>query len=225
MKMKWIALAVAAAIPAAAMAIGGASGPKIDYEVQGHIGEVMGNPYGIAPLTAVIRDGGYTLADVTVHIVPKQGGQKISYKVSRSQLLTHGGVPVFGLYPDYLNTIRVDYTRIDTTGKKEKFSDEYKLYAPPVYFEPAGNTMERMMPFEAEVKKADPNSLTASTSSTTLVRNPASALVQFGTIRPAAHSNGITGRRTPLLIPRVKFVGSCSPTRSMTSIHFILRAS
>lgn len=88
MKMKWIALAVAAAIPAAAMAIGGASGPKIDYEVQGHIGEVMGNPYGIAPLTAVIRDGGYTLADVTVHIVPKQGGQKISYKVSRSQLLT-----------------------------------------------------------------------------------------------------------------------------------------
>ena len=90
MKMKWIALAVAAAIPAAAMAIGGASGPKIDYEVQGHIGEVMGNPYGIAPLTAVIRDGGYTLADVTVHIVPKQGGQKISYKVSRSQLLTHG---------------------------------------------------------------------------------------------------------------------------------------
>ena len=156
MKMKWIALAVAAAIPAAAMAIGGASGPKIDYEVQGHIGEVMGNPYGIAPLTAVIRDGGYTLADVTVHIVPKQGGQKISYKVSRSQLLTHGGVPVFGLYPDYLNTIRVDYTRIDTTGKKEKFSDEYKLYAPPVYFEPAGNTMERMMPFEAEVKKADP---------------------------------------------------------------------
>ena len=75
MKMKWIALAVAAAIPAAAMAIGGASGPKIDYEVQGHIGEVMGNPYGIAPLTAVIRDGGYTLADVTVHIVPKQGGQ------------------------------------------------------------------------------------------------------------------------------------------------------
>ena len=94
MKMKWIALAVAAAIPAAAMAIGGASGPKIDYEVQGHIGEVMGNPYGIAPLTAVIRDGGYTLADVTVHIVPKQGGQKISYKVSRSQLLTHGGVTI-----------------------------------------------------------------------------------------------------------------------------------
>lgn len=58
---------------------------------------------------------------MTVHIVPKQGGQKISYKVSRSQLLTHGGVPIFGLYPDYLNTIRVDYTRIDTTGKRKSF--------------------------------------------------------------------------------------------------------
>ena len=78
MKMKWIALAVAAAIPAAAMAIGGASGPNLHYEVQGHIGEVMGNPYGIAPLTAVIRDGGYTLADVAVDIGAKQGGQKNS---------------------------------------------------------------------------------------------------------------------------------------------------
>lgn len=119
MKMKWIALAVAAAIPAAAMAIGGASGPKIDYEVQGHIGEVMGNPYGIAPLTAVIRDGGYTLADVTVHIVPKQGGQKISYKVSRSQLLTHGGVPIFGLYRT-ISTPFVLITRELTRRAKRK---------------------------------------------------------------------------------------------------------
>ena len=130
MKMKWIALAVAAAIPAAAMAIGGASGPKIDYEVQGHIGEVMGNPYGIAPLTAVIRDGGYTLADVTVHIVPKQGGQKISYKVSRSQLLTHGGVPIFGLYPDYLNTIRVDSCKSSKDHSKPRNEVDTSLKSP-----------------------------------------------------------------------------------------------
>ena len=155
MQMKLIAFAVASVMPMAAMAIGGASGPKVDYEVTGHIGEVMANPYGIAPLTAVIRDGGYTLEDVTVHIVPKKGGQAIDYKVSRSQLLTHGGIPVFGLYPDYLNTVRVDYTRIDTNGKKEKFKDEYQLYAPPVYFEPAGNTMERAMPFGVDVKKVD----------------------------------------------------------------------
>ena len=95
MKMKWIALAVAAAIPAAAMAIGGASGPKIDYEVQGHIGEVMGNPYGIAPLTAVIRDGGYTLADVTVHIVPQLQGLTLtaSHARRRSCLRAVSGLP------------------------------------------------------------------------------------------------------------------------------------
>lgn len=91
MQMKLIAFAVASVMPMAAMAIGGASGPKVDYEVTGHIGEVMANPYGIAPLTAVIRDGGYTLEDVTVHIVPKKGGQAIDYKVSRSQLLTQIG--------------------------------------------------------------------------------------------------------------------------------------
>ena len=38
-----------------AMAAGGASGPKVAYMAQGNIGEVMVNPYRIAPLTAVIR--------------------------------------------------------------------------------------------------------------------------------------------------------------------------
>ena len=65
------------------------------------------------------------------------------------------------------------------TGKRKSFLDDHKLYAPPVYLEPAGNTTERMMPFEAEGRRPIRNSLTASTSSTTLVRNPASALVQF----------------------------------------------
>lgn len=44
-----------------AMAAGGASGPKVAYMAQGNIGEVMVNPYRIAPLTAVIRSGGYVV--------------------------------------------------------------------------------------------------------------------------------------------------------------------
>lgn len=102
-KMKALACAVAMAMPLAAFAIGGPSGPKIDYQKQGHIGEMMLNPYGIAPLTAIVRDGGYTLKDVTVRVLPKMGGREIKYTVSERQLLTHGGVPVFGLYPDYVN--------------------------------------------------------------------------------------------------------------------------
>ena len=101
-RLKLLACAMAA-IPVAAFAIGGPSGPKIDYHVQGHLGEVMMNPYGIAPLTAIVRDGGYTVKDVTVRVLPKPNGREIKYKVSDRQVLTHGGIPVFGLYPDYVN--------------------------------------------------------------------------------------------------------------------------
>ena len=83
-------------------AIGGASGAKTDYVVQGKIGELVVNPYDIAPLTAVIKNGGYTIKDVTVRIVPKKDGQEIKYKVADGELKTHGGIPVFGLYPDYV---------------------------------------------------------------------------------------------------------------------------
>ena len=155
-KTRVLALAISGLLPLTAMAIGGPSGPKIDYHTQGHLGEVMMNPYGIAPLTAVIRDGGYTLENVKVRIVPKKNGAEIAYKVSPSQVLTHGGIPVFGLYPNYVNTVEVSYTRIDSQGKKESFNDKIKLFAPPVYMEASGNATEVEMPYGVEVKKVDP---------------------------------------------------------------------
>ena len=157
MKLKHSILcaSMALAIPAAAFAMGGASGPHTNYIMQGHLGEVMMNPYEIAPLTAVIRDNGYDLSDVTVRIVPKTNGQEIKYTVSRAQLLTHGGIPVFGLYPDYLNHVEVSYTRT-LRGKSESFKDTYQLYAPPVYTEVAGIPTERHALFGVKVKKVDP---------------------------------------------------------------------
>ena len=149
---------IAASIAAASMgalAMGGGSGPATNYIMQGHIGEVMMNPYGIAPLTAVIRDGGYDLSNVVVKIQPKLNGQTIEYKVSRTELLTHGGVPVFGLYPDYVNMVEVSYTRT-LRGKSENFKDTYQLYAPPTYTEVAGIKAERHALFGTEVKKVDP---------------------------------------------------------------------
>ena len=155
LKMKLVACAAAAAMPFAAFAIGGPSGAKVDYHLQGHLGEVMMNPYGIAPLTAIVRDGGYTLSNVTVRVLPKLNGQEIKYKVSERQLLTHGGIPIFGLYPDYVNKVELSYTR-ELRGKKEKFTDTIQLYAPSVYFEVAGITMEKEVPYGVEVKKVDP---------------------------------------------------------------------
>ena len=153
--VKVLTIAVAAACAAgAAMAMGGASGANVTYAVQGHIGEVVWNPYKIAPLTAVIRNGGYELKDVHVRIVPKMGGQEIAYDVSRRQLLTHAGVPVFGLYPDYVNTVEVSYTRV-FQGKEEKFEDRYQFYAPPVYTMSNGTPMQTTM-FNAKPEKVDP---------------------------------------------------------------------
>lgn len=74
-----LSMAVTAALPLRALAAGGPSGPKVKYQVQGLLGEVVVNPYRIAPLTAIIRNGGYV---VTVRIVPKPEGQEIKYKVS-----------------------------------------------------------------------------------------------------------------------------------------------
>ncbi|ESJ87109.1 transferase [Salmonella enterica subsp. enterica serovar Braenderup str. CFSAN000756] len=107
-----LSVAILSSVPSTAFAIGGASGAKVDYQVQGKIGEVVMTPYDIAPLTAVIRNGGYQLRDVHVRIVPKENGQEIAYKVNNKYLLTYGGIPVFGLYPDYVNTVEVEYTRI-----------------------------------------------------------------------------------------------------------------
>lgn len=56
-----LAAALAVAFVPAANAAGGPSGPKVAFHVQGHIGEIVVNPYRIAPLTAVIKNGGYAL--------------------------------------------------------------------------------------------------------------------------------------------------------------------
>ena len=150
------AAAVGSALPAGIVkAAGGASGPRVNFGVQGHLGEIIVNPYRIAPLTAIIRNGGYEVTEATVRIVPKEGGQEIKYDVSRSELLTHAGIPVFGLYPGYNNTIEVSYTR-KFHGKVEKFNDTYKVFTTGVYHEVSGAPGLHHEMFETRVNKVDP---------------------------------------------------------------------
>ena len=149
-----VASALMAAVPATTMA--GPSGPRMSLDKQGNLGEVTVNPYKIAPLTAIIRTGGYTVKDVSVRIVPKNNGQEIKYDVDDNLILTHGGIPVFGLYADYLNKVEVSYTRIHG-NKVEKFKDQsYKIYAPPVYMEPSGSPDDDHAFHKISVKKVDP---------------------------------------------------------------------
>ena len=158
-RMTWIAAACVAAglaISSGAYAIGGASGPHVGYPASGKLGAVVLNPYELAPLTAVIKNGGYTVTDAEVRIVPKEGGQEIKYKVSDTQVRTHGGIPVFGLYPDYRNTVEVSYTRF-ANGKSERVEKEiYRIYAGPANIRTAGYAGVTSVFPKAEVKKMDP---------------------------------------------------------------------
>ena len=144
------------ALPQAALAIGGASGAKLDYGIQGKLGEVVVNPYEVAPLTAVIRDGGYTVKSALVRVVPKAGGQEIKYAVTDRHLKTHGGIPVFGLYADYTNTVEVEYTKV-VSGKDERVKESYTIYAGPVTTDPAGTKTQRAAFFsKAKINKVEP---------------------------------------------------------------------
>ncbi len=131
-----VAAMVAVATPAVVMAAGGPSGTT-SYKAMGQIGAVRMNPYDTAPLTALIMNGGYKLTDVTVTVKGKGAkGIPISYRVSDNKVILHGGIPVWGLYPDYLNTVEVTYKKYQPGGagaKVESIKESYEIYAPPVY--------------------------------------------------------------------------------------------
>ena len=146
--------AVISSVPNVALAIGGASGPKLTYNIPGKIGEIIVNPYGLAPLTAVIKNGGYELKNAKVTVVGKKGGVDISYNVADKHLRTHAGIPVFGLYADYQNTVNVEYDRI-FNGKVEKIKETYKIYAAPIYGQSGGGGTGLFFS-NIDVKKVDP---------------------------------------------------------------------
>ena len=157
---KMVSSAIVAAMiltvaPTASMALGGATGPAIDYEVKGQIGHVKMDPYGYAPLTAVITNGGYDLADATVTIVPKKDGQVIKYKVSNVNLKQHGGIPVFGLYANFKNTVEVEYTKT-FNNKTEKLKETYSIFAPPYFQTGTGAAGQAGIPFASvSIKTVD----------------------------------------------------------------------
>lgn len=105
------------------------------------LGAIVLNPYGIAPLTALIRDGGQTLSAARVRVLGRgEGGIDINYPVSDKALWTHGGIPVFGLYPEHRNEVEVVYTL-----NGERIRERYVIYAPAVRM-PAVASQEASLP-------------------------------------------------------------------------------
>lgn len=132
-----------------ALAADGSSGPNT-YPGEGKIGAVVMNPYRTAPLTAVIRNAGYALTDIKVTVKAKEGGVDIGYNVSDKKALLHGGIPIWGLYPDYVNKVEVSYKR-----NGEAVSETYEIYAPAVAVYGSGTRQTRALP-QAVVTKDNP---------------------------------------------------------------------
>ena len=150
-----LSTAAALTICGTASAAGGPSGYAVTFKPQGKIGEVVNNPYDIAPLTSVIKNGGWVLKSAHVRVVPKKGGQEVSYDVGPTALRTHGGIPVFGLYADHLNTVEVKYVRVNQ-GKDETIEEKYQIATPPVWFDPSWTDGKTYKTFDIEVKKKAP---------------------------------------------------------------------
>ncbi|MFT7003342.1 MAG: arylsulfate sulfotransferase [Sulfurimonas sp.] len=94
---------------------------------QGSLGKVHLNPYKISPLTAVIDRYGQEPTNIKVTVLGKpNGGRDITYNVSDAALRNHDGVPVFGLYDDYINNVKVEMT---LDGKR--VVDHYKIRTNP----------------------------------------------------------------------------------------------
>lgn len=143
------------AAPSVTYAVGGPSGMKVQYAKSGQLGETDVNPYGMAPLTAVIRNGGYVLKKASVRIVPKKGGQEIRYDVGPRALMTYGGIPVVGLYADWGNQVEVTYTRV-FQGEEKDISETYTIWTAPLWVDVTGNPSKRQTVMEAKVTKPAP---------------------------------------------------------------------
>lgn len=101
---------------------------RLADDVKTGLGRIVINPYRIAPLTAIVRDGGLSIRQAKVTVLGKGSkGIDIHYAVSDSGLWTHGGIPIFGLYPDYLNQVEIEY-RVNGQIHHERLA----IYAPAV---------------------------------------------------------------------------------------------
>ncbi|QIZ76230.1 aryl-sulfate sulfotransferase [Ferrimonas lipolytica] len=101
---------------------------KIKRTAQGQLGAMQVNPYGYAPLSAVIDLNSKSPTDVTVTVRGKgKNGVPVSYSVGQQTMLTHNGIPVFGLYGDYANKVDLEY-KLD--GKK--INETYTIVTQPV---------------------------------------------------------------------------------------------
>lgn len=87
----------------------------------GKLGAVVVDPYGNAPLTALVELDSHAISDVKVTVHGKgEKGVPVTYTVGKESLETYDGIPIFGLYQKFANHVTVEYKE---NGKAMK--DDY----------------------------------------------------------------------------------------------------
>lgn len=149
MRVKKTALSVLTAVAIlSSMAYGAGEAPAPSA---GSLGRIAVDPYGNAPLTAVVFLENHDISNVKVTVHGKgKDGVEIAYPVGKQALLTHGGVPVFGLYANYKNQVTVEWTE---NGKKMK--DNYSILTSSISNKYMDNRNITDLP-QIAVKKVDP---------------------------------------------------------------------
>ncbi|EFH7403908.1 arylsulfate sulfotransferase N-terminal domain-containing protein, partial [Escherichia coli] len=90
----------------------------------GQLGAVIVDPYGNAPLTALVDLDSHVISDIKVTVHGKgEKGVEISYPVGQESLKTYDGVPIFGLYQKFANKVTVEWKE---NGKVMK--DDYVVH-------------------------------------------------------------------------------------------------
>lgn len=90
----------------------------------GKLGAIIVDPYGNAPLTALVELDSHVISDVKVTVHGKgEKGVPVTYTVGKESLATYDGVPIFGLYQKFANKVTVEFKE---NGKVMK--DEYVVH-------------------------------------------------------------------------------------------------
>ena len=126
----------------------GLPGTSLAVPVQGELGYIHINPYGSAPLTAIISRAGKNISNVSVTVKGKENsGLDINYSVSNRKILNYDGIPIFGLYERYNNNIEVSYI---INGSK-KITENYRILTGAVTM-PMGEGRVREFPEVTPIK-------------------------------------------------------------------------
>ena len=111
------------------------SNKEVYFNVYGYDIEnpnIIINPYGNSPLTAIVMFTSSDYSDGEVIIKSKDGNSDISYKFGKDK---YHIIPIYGLYADYDNTviIRCENTEKVINVKTDKLPDDFKYLDNMIY--------------------------------------------------------------------------------------------